>query len=353
MSLIPHLSLSPLQFFTSTATARTCTATNCSTFSIPTHSINLSGSPFKFSEYVCSRLSVVRSCSAPNLPNCSHCPWECKLMKNPVQLLHGCASNNLQSEQGCQSDILEYVNQILTYGLLVEFNDSQDSYFTNCRACKSNNGICGFNSIDPEKQFICFLPKTRFSPPWIHEDDANRTAILCLIFTVLYLLLVILVITAIYRSKRIRSLANEEDPTILFLHRHRSASLLSPVFTYDELESSTNHFDPKRKIGDGGFGSVYLGSLYDGRIIAVKYLHKHKHHHSAAAARKAFSTKSFCNEILILSSIDYPNLVKLHGYCSDPRWLILVYDYVPNGTLFDHLHGQKAEATACKEKGVF
>lgn len=135
-----------------------------------------------------------------------------------------------------------------------------------------------------------------------------------------------------------RSLASEEDPTVLFLHRHRAASLLPPVFTYEELQSSTNNFDPKRKIGDGGFGSVFLGSLYDGRIVAVKYLHKHHH---AAAAGKAFSTKSFCNEILILSSIDHPNLVKLHGYCSDPRGLLLVYDYVPNGTLADHLHGRK------------
>lgn len=121
---------------------------------------------------------------------------------------------------------------------------------------------------------------------------------------------------------------NLEDPTTLFLHRHRSASLLPPVFTYEELEASTNRFDPKRKIGDGGFGSVFLGQLYDTRIVAVKYLHRHQ-----------ISSKSFCNEILILSSIEHPNLVKLHGYCSDPRGLLLVYDYIPNGTLADHLHG--------------
>lgn len=219
------------------------------------------------------------------------------------------------------------------------YDEFQDSYFSSCRDCKSNNGICGFNFSDPEKRFLCFQSKSRFSPPWIREDDANRIAILCSVFTVLCLLLVILVVAAIYRSRRLRSLATEEDPTTLFLHRHRSASLLPPVFTYEELESSTNSFDPKGKIGDGGFGSVFLGYLRDGRIVAVKYLHKHHH---AAAAGRAFSTKSFCNEILILSSIDHPNLVKLHGYCSDPRGLLLVYDYVPNGTLADHLHGPKS-----------
>lgn len=140
---------------------------------------------------------------------------------------------------------------------------------------------------------------------------------------------------AIIRSRRLHCSATEEDPTTLFLQRHRLASLLPPVFTYEELESSTNKFDTKRKIGDGGFGSVYLGQLYDSRVVAVKYLHKHHH-------GRAFSNKCFCNEILILSSIDHPNLVKLHGYCSDPRGLLLVYDYVPNGTLADHLHGPKS-----------
>ena len=150
--------------------------------------------------------------------------------------------------------------------------------------------------------------------------------------------LAIAIATAILRSKKLNSAA-EQDPITLVLHRHRSASLLPPVFTYEELDTSTNRFDSKRKIGDGGFGSVYLGQLNDGRIVAVKHLHQH---HAAAAAGRAFSTKSFCNEILILSSIDHPNLVKLHGYCSDPRGLLLVYDYVPNGTIADHLHGPKS-----------
>uniref|UniRef100_A0A2P2J3T8 Uncharacterized protein MANES_01G192500 n=1 Tax=Rhizophora mucronata TaxID=61149 RepID=A0A2P2J3T8_RHIMU len=170
----------------------------------------------------------------------------------------------------------------------------------------------------------------------MRHDDANRIAILCVIFIVMCLLLVVLVVAAIIRSRRLRLLAVEEDPTTLFLRRHCSASLLPPVFSYDELESSTNQFDTKRKIGDGGFGSVFLGHLSDDRLVAVKYLHT-KHHHTG----RAFSTKSFCNEILILSSINHQNLVKLHGYCSDPRGLLLVYDYVPNGTLADHLHGPK------------
>ncbi|KAG8366278.1 hypothetical protein BUALT_Bualt17G0059800 [Buddleja alternifolia] len=152
-------------------------------------------------------------------------------------------------------------------------------------------------------------------------------------------MLAITITVAIFRSRRKALMDTEEDPFI-FLRRHRSASLLPPVFTYDELDASTNRFDPKRKIGDGGFGSVFLGQLHDGRLVAVKYLHKHNS--AATSGGKGFSTKSFCNEILILSSINHPNLVKLHGYCSDPRGLLLVYDYVPNGTVSDHLHGSQS-----------
>lgn len=223
-------------------------------------------------------------------------------------------------------------------GIEVEWDEEQDSYFSSCKSCRAKNGVCGFNSSHPMKPFLCFPSQTSLTPPLIKEQSPNRIAMLSVVFLFMCFLIVFSIGTVIFRSRK-KGLDSEEDPTIVYLRRHRSASLLPPEFTYEELESSTNHFDLKRKIGDGGFGSVYLGQLYDGRIVAVKHLHKH--HPSSAAGAKGFSTKSFCNEILILSSITHPNLVKLHGYCSDPRGLLLVYDYVPNGTLADHLHGTK------------
>ncbi|KAI3433079.1 uncharacterized protein J3R85_007277 [Psidium guajava] len=309
---------------------------------IPSRTISLSGSPFRVSDSSCSRLSVLRPCPPPNLPNCSRCPWECKLIKSPIHLLRDCGSNahRFSFQQGCQADVLGYLDNVLNFGIEVEFDSAQDSYFASCPACLADGGVCGFNSSDPGKQFICFRSQSRISPPWFRRRNPNRVASLGLIFALTCLLLLFSGIVAIFRSRRLgASSSSEEDPTVVFLRRHRSASLLPPVFTYEELEESTDRFDPRRKIGDGGFGSVFLGRLRDGRTVAVKHLHKH---HNAAAAARAFSTKLFCNEILILSSIDHPNLVKLHGYCSDPRGLLLVYDYVPNGTLADHLHGPKS-----------
>ncbi|KAK8480407.1 hypothetical protein V6N11_034848 [Hibiscus sabdariffa] len=296
-------------------------------------SVDLSPSPFRVSDGSCSRLSVLRSCSRPILPNCSQCPLECELAKTPVKLLHGCGTTRPFPDQGCQDDVLGYLeNFFFKMGFQVEWDEAQDSYFSSCRVCESKNGVCGFDSSDPNKRFLCFQSKTTVTPPWVHVDHPHRIAIVSSVFTLTCVFLVVSATMAIFRCRKLKSQSIEEDPTTLFLHRHRSASLLPPVFTYEDLESSTNKFDPKRKIGDGGFGSVYLGQLHDKRIVAVKYLHKNNQ------AGKALSTKFFCNEILILSSINHPNLVKLHGYCSDPRGLLLVYDYVPNGTLADHLH---------------
>ncbi|XP_021844666.2 LEAF RUST 10 DISEASE-RESISTANCEUS RECEPTOR-LIKE PROTEIN KINASE-like 1.5 [Spinacia oleracea] len=306
--------------------------------SIPHHPINLNNTPFKFSGSSCSRLSLLKPCppSTLSLPNCTLCPWHCSLVRHPLRLLRNdCGpSSRSVSEQGCQSDVLGFLDKILKYGIEVEFERNNGEFFSKCVECRSDkNGVCGFNSSDPNKPFLCLHHQIIFPPPslWFHHK--KHIAEFASMFVILCLLCFIGVSIFAFRNGRFggNGTTNLEDPTTLFLQNHRSASLLPPVFTYEELESSTNGFDPNRKIGDGGFGSVFLGKLLDGRTVAVKYLHRH--------GGKVVSSKSFCNEILILSSIEHPNLVKLHGYCSDPRGLLLVYDYIPNGTLADHLHG--------------
>nr|KYP65954.1 putative serine/threonine-protein kinase At1g18390 family [Cajanus cajan] len=296
---------------------------------IPTHPINLSASPFRVSAASCSRLAFLRPCSPLNCSlSLSLSLSQCHLLHNPSHLFQDCTSTHHSldhSDQPCQTDLPGFLQQFLLTGIQLQWDPTRDPYFTNCTPCQSNQGICAFNSSSPNKPFLClrFRPQSTLSPPWIHKFKPNHIALLTTIIALTSLLLLVTVTTAILRSAS---------------HRHRSATLLPPVFTYDDLASSTNNFDSKRKIGDGGFGSVYLAHLRDGRLAAVKYLHRH---HATAA----FSTKSFCNEILILSSINHPNLVKLHGYCSDPRGLLLVYDYIPNGTLAEHLHNRKGSLT--------
>ncbi|XP_073306580.1 LEAF RUST 10 DISEASE-RESISTANCEUS RECEPTOR-LIKE PROTEIN KINASE-like 1.1 isoform X2 [Primulina huaijiensis] len=107
-----------------------------------------------------------------------------------------------------------------------------------------------------------------------------------------------------------------------------------PVFSYTELVEATNNFDSSRELGDGGFGTVYYGKLRDGREVAIKRLYEHNYRR----------VEQFMNEIKILTCLKHPNLVTLYGCTSRrSRELLLVYEYIENGTVADHLHGERAD----------
>ncbi|KAF3965117.1 hypothetical protein CMV_010673 [Castanea mollissima] len=112
-----------------------------------------------------------------------------------------------------------------------------------------------------------------------------------------------------------------------------------PVFSYTELEEATNNFDIEKELGDGGFGTVYYGKLHDGREVAVKRLYEHNYRR----------VEQFLNEVKILTRLHHKNLVSLYGCTSrHSRELLLVYEFVPNGTVADHIHGDRATPGSLK-----
>ncbi|XP_021727619.1 LEAF RUST 10 DISEASE-RESISTANCE LOCUS RECEPTOR-LIKE PROTEIN KINASE-like 1.2 [Chenopodium quinoa] len=105
------------------------------------------------------------------------------------------------------------------------------------------------------------------------------------------------------------------------------------VFNYRELEEATEYFNPLKELGEGGFGTVYYGKLRDGREVAIKRLYENN-------SKRA---EQFLNEVEILANLRHKNLVNLFGCTSrQSRELLLVYEYVPNGTVADHLHGKQS-----------
>lgn len=100
-------------------------------------------------------------------------------------------------------------------------------------------------------------------------------------------------------------------------------------FKYETLEKATDYFNPSRKIGQGGAGSVYKGTLPKGKIVAVK--------------RLIFNTRQwvddFFNEVNLISGIQHKNLVKLLGCSIEGPESLLVYEYVPNRSLDQFIFG--------------
>ncbi|XP_077239270.1 putative LRR receptor-like serine/threonine-protein kinase At1g06840 isoform X2 [Tasmannia lanceolata] len=98
-------------------------------------------------------------------------------------------------------------------------------------------------------------------------------------------------------------------------------------FTFGEMALATNNFNNSTQVGQGGYGKVYKGILSDGTIVAIK----------RAQEGSLQGQKEFFTEIELLSRLRHRNLVSLLGYCDEEGDQMLVYEFMPNGKLRDHL----------------
>ncbi|CAI9093286.1 OLC1v1028753C1 [Oldenlandia corymbosa var. corymbosa] len=98
-----------------------------------------------------------------------------------------------------------------------------------------------------------------------------------------------------------------------------------------EIEEATSGFS--RKIGQGSFGPVYYGKMKDGKEVAVKIM----------ADSSSHGARQFVTEVALLSRIHHRNLVPLIGYCEEEHQRMLIYEYMHNGTLRDHIIGTNTE----------
>ncbi|KAH7444150.1 hypothetical protein KP509_02G067100 [Ceratopteris richardii] len=144
---------------------------------------------------------------------------------------------------------------------------------------------------------------------------------------------VVLFIAAIFAVPMIvrrRKLALIEQKSILAI---RDVSLSVQRYRYSELMRATQKFSEHRKIGKGGFSSVYKGILRDGTILAIKRMRE------GLAEADVIS-----REVEIISRIKHRNLLELEGWCYERGEALLVYQYMERGSLDRYLHGDKSAA---------
>ncbi|KAF8727464.1 hypothetical protein HU200_019072 [Digitaria exilis] len=222
-----------------------------------------------------------------------------------------------------------------------------------CGDCRNSGGFCGYNSSSPGDH-TCFCPHgTSIGSCSSGPKKSAKLAIAIgssIAATVLFVLLVVM--TCLYIRKRRQYKMTSSSRLLKYTAsggtpRSRGStdmdesgsvhSLQTHHFTYEELEEATDSFSGAMEIADGGFGTVYKGQLRDGRVVAVKRLYNN-------SCRRV---EQFLNEAAILSRLRHPNLVLFYGCTSSrSRELLLVYEFVPNGTVADHLHGHRASERA-------
>ncbi|KAG4129366.1 hypothetical protein ERO13_D09G076200v2 [Gossypium hirsutum] len=164
-----------------------------------------------------------------------------------------------------------------------------------------------------------FVPTVSGIPPGTHKGK-NQTGLIVGITVPIVFVALILVFVIIYIKRR-----KKDDDEEVFI----GISPRPNTFSYAELKNATEDFSPSKKLGEGGFGLVYKGTLSDGRVVAVKQLSVASHQ----------GKDQFVSEIATISAVQHRNLVQLYGCCIEGNRHLLVYEYLENKSLDQTLFG--------------
>ncbi|XP_020552064.1 lysM domain receptor-like kinase 3 isoform X1 [Sesamum indicum] len=191
--------------------------------------------------------------------------------------------------------------------------------------------------------WLLYVPMEKYGLPAPKKEKAHKWMIIVSLLASVTLLCMCTLGIILLRRKRIQRL-KEEDPKAFAKNLSSKAQSLQKQYTHkdnmeeitgfesekptlysiEEIAEATNDFDETRKIGQGGYGSVYYGIIGE-KEVAIKKMRSNK-------------SKEFLAELKVLCKIHHINVVELLGYASGDDHLYLVYEYVPNGSLSDHLH---------------
>lgn len=218
-----------------------------------------------------------------------------------------------------------------------------DAILNGIEMFKINNSEGSLAGLNPEAR-TNLAPTNPFTPT---EDDSKakkiKLIIICTLSATVVLALVSLLCFIIYRRPWwLNSFKGKSSrSTASFLPEE-----LCQSFTLAQILTATHDFDPVLIIGSGGFGTVYKGYIEGvDTMVAIKRPNKGREQNKRKQEVDAFET-----EIRMLSKLRHVHLVSLIGYCKEHGELILVYEYMINGTLNSHLYGNKKDPLPWKKR---
>ncbi|XP_027336087.1 wall-associated receptor kinase-like 20 [Abrus precatorius] len=238
------------------------------------------------------------------------------------------------------------VNRWPQPGLEIQWLSPRETVCVSQGDCDSATSTCGPDTSSPNGIKRCFCinglvwdpiqgvctKRITCQNPDGCGDSSDKTAIIAgLICGVGAALILATIVFFLYkRYKRIKEaqerLAREREGILNASGGGRNAKL----FSGKEIKKATIDFSSDRLLGVGGYGEVYKGVLLDGTVVAVK----------CAKLGNPKGTDQVLNEVRILCQVNHRNLVGLLGCCVELEQPIMVYEFIENGTLLDHLQGQ-------------
>ncbi|KAJ8548278.1 hypothetical protein K7X08_030747 [Anisodus acutangulus] len=301
--------------------------------------VSLDNRPFKYVND--SRIYLLSKCNG-SIPE--------PLLKHKIGLGFGCEENgndfglaifgeddNFEfALQVCKTHVVVPVamlgnEQVIDYQMILRREFRLSWTASNCSECARSGGRCGFDIQN--FQFKCFctdMPHATSCKPTTAKR--NLGLILGTVFSCSGVLILLFCLRKkIFWHKNLRfweSKAEDHRNIEAFLKNY--GSYAPKRYNYTEIKRITSRF--KNKLGQGGFGNVYRGSLHNGSQVAVKVLNELKG-----------TGEDFINEVSSISRTSHVNIVSLVGFCFEGRKRALIYEFMPNGSLEKFIYEERSD----------